>query len=357
MREKIQFLQEELITKREEYSEKIEKYQKKMKEDSQMKNKKADDKYEVVLKKESYDQTKMTKFTDLYKNTKSYTIVEGISKDYSKLTSEIDKIFFEEEKIRTNEDAGFVYVKYEEITVPFRVIDEYYTYADLLVESCRFFDCKPDKNRIFEHSGNIINMSLSVKEHMTYMKESTGSVPNLILLPITDEVELDVKNGKEDEEDSKKDSNDTMTANLLKDIDQVEIVLLQKIRQIMFYLLFLLVVFVFTLINAQIHQQYHITRAITNQVLNNKYYQQNPFALENSFLTMNKLNDLINWGPGAFVNIFDFPEESDTLNAYYDSHSNETKITKILGEYIVIGKIKLQNLRLVKVITFFIFKE
>lgn len=307
-KEKTEFLQDDLITKRAEYMEKLDRIQKKTKEEAEIqeeiiKNKKGEANHKL-------DFNKLTKLVDLYKNTKSHLIVEGVISDYNILSSELEKIYNDKEKGTSSEDVGFVYIKFEEQSVPFRITDEYFTISDLLQESCRFYHLNSANYRIFNHENKMINMTHGVKSILLQYKEKIGSIPNLYLIAfrsneenrISSQNNIEMKINIDDSQDE-----GINTAELIKGIESVEIELIDKLIKIIMYLIFLLLIFVFTLSNFKIQQTYYIYDSFMSKLVNKKYFYENIDGLENSFMTIDTFDEILNWGQNSFSDFFNFP--------------------------------------------------
>ncbi len=307
-KEKTEFLQDDLITKRAEYMEKLERIQKRTQEEAVIqeeliKNKKSENNQKL-------DFHKLSKLVDIYKNTKSHMIVEGVINDYNILSSELEKIYNDKEKAISTEEVGFVYVKFEEQSVPFRITDEYFTISDLLQESCRFYQLNSVNYRIFNHDNKIVNMTYGVKSILLQYKEKIGSIPNLYLISFrsTDENRLSSQHNL-DMKINIDESNDEgiNTAELIKGIESVEVELIDKLIKIIMYLIFLLLIFIFTLSNFQIQQTYYINDSFMSKLVNKKYFYQNIDGLENSFITIDTFDEILNWGQISFSDFFNFP--------------------------------------------------
>jgi hypothetical protein len=303
-KDRINFLQEDLKTKRSEYMEKLEKIQLKNKREAEDKKNSENFKKEEI-EKEKVDTVKLNKLVDLHKNSKSYSIVDSVINDFSKLSTEIDKIFSEKEKSSISDEISFVYVKYEDSAVAFRITDDYYALCDLLKESSRFFDINPSSHRIYGPDNKIVNMTLGVRLYLLQLREKLGTVPNLMLLPIKNSVFR--VNVAPQEEQVLKPAEGYETGELLKNIDNVETELLKKTRKIIFYLIFVCLIFVYNLSNSRVQQSYYINHAFQSRLVEKKYFKINQFGLENDFLTINNINDVMDWGIYSLVSLFQYP--------------------------------------------------
>lgn len=304
-KERIHFLQEDLKNKRGEYMDKLEKIQLKNKREAEAKNSENSENSKIEKEKEKIDINKLNKVVELHKNSKSYTIVEGVINDFSKLSTEIDKIFGDKEKTSINDEIGFVYVKFEDTAVAFRITDDYYAFCDLLKESSNYFDINPSSHRIYGPDNKIINMTLGVRLYLLQLKEKLGTIPNLVLLPIKSSVLR--MNIAPQEEPVLKAAEGYETGELLKNIDNVESELLYKTRKIIFYLIFVCLVFVYNVSNSRVQQSYYINNAFQSRLVEKKYFKSNQYGLENDFKTINNLEDIMDWGIYCLVSLFQYP--------------------------------------------------
>jgi len=170
-------------------------------------------------------------------------------------------------------------------------------------------------------------MTLAVRAKMNSFREKTGSIPNLNLVQIAHTSEMPV-NLKKDE-DSKKFSNRVETGDLLEGIDNVENTIIQKLIKIIFYLVFLSIIFVYNTTNSNIHQSYFMNKVVNRRIVERNYYWDNQLGNENSFMNMRNIEDLKRWGSNSFIEIFDYEKIDENLT-----------ITRILYEYIVVGRIE-----------------
>ena len=252
----------------------------------------------------------MTDLTNFFKK-KPEEIIEDVIIDYSILSNPLKSIFSEKGRPQTNEDVSLVYLKYKDAQGSFRITDELYTCSDLLGEACNFFEIDPKDFRIYYTAGEnnfIVNMTVSVKSYLLTKRKELGSsnTLTLTLLPTKEIEEVQLKIF--DPEENKSNENKKDTQNLLKDIDNIENVLLGKIREIIFYLIFLFLIFVYNLSHSQIQMSYYINHAYGIGLGYKKYFVMNQFGLENDFFTVNNMNDFMKWNFNLFADVFQYPK-------------------------------------------------
>jgi len=60
-----------------------------------------------------------------------------------------------------------VYIMFETQSITVRIIDDYYSFADLLKEVCRYFDLSTENYKIIDHDNKPINFTIMVNSFMS----------------------------------------------------------------------------------------------------------------------------------------------------------------------------------------------
>jgi hypothetical protein len=317
LEEKLELIDEEIQIRTQEYKEKLNQLEKiqmaeeiQAKKNGLMKNNSTElpSNLKQQGKKEKVEKKQIEKIVELYNTTKSAAIVEKVSSDFQELKALLDKIY-DQQKSSTNEEVGFVYIKYEDSVIPFRLIDEYYSFSDLLVEVTRYFNLKAENHRIFDQDGNMVHMIISVKSYLSNIKAMTGTVPNLFLICLDGDnnIEPQVYNKEKLEHDILA-FEDNDKANLLIGIEEVENEILAKLKDIIFYLCFLFIIFVFLMSRYKIEQSFYIYHSVEKQITESQFYVANKNGLKNSFSTVESMADLDDWAGKSWTDFFKFPD-------------------------------------------------
>jgi len=267
---------------------------------------------------------KLNKLVETYVELDSSKIVEEVLKEYGTITRNFSVVLQENQNISDGEKIPSVEVKYKGKTISFRIIDEYYTFSDLLFEVCRMLEIDYRNHKITLSTGESLNLATGVKEHMQRMLAKYKTLPFINLISTTEEPEINInqfmKNVKHDKdarleqnteinELTKKEDEPSQTANLLtKDIRLIEMNLLEKFKRIIFYLVFLFIVYVANMSKNKIHQSNFINHAFISQIFKKPYIDILKGGLENSFSTISSFDDLKTWCYEVIPEIFYFKD-------------------------------------------------
>ena len=221
-----------------------------------------------------------------------------------------------EYKLTTNLSESII-VQYENESLNLRVLSNKYTFADLLEESCEFFNIPIDKVRLYDDSellflGETLINYKNNKEINSEMKLIIKSIDN-IEIKKNSSIIIDVKNDLDENK-----------INIVNDLVNIEDDFLIKSIKLIFYLFFLFIVFINVLSNLNLFEKSITNDVIQAKLLNSQFYVN---GANTTFYSLESMGDYF----------------------YFLGHlSNNYNDIMFLDKFIIIGKIKLINYSRVK---------
>ena len=329
--EKINYLSTEIELKQSELAEK-----KKILKQTKHKYKqtqKSFDKSSEINSKETIES-----FVELFRKPAS-SIIKGIADEYSKTTS---SLYTSSHNKSSNVSSTTLFVLYststKEHALPFKITDQFYCFIDLLKEVCRFFNISnPSEFNLYDEEENIIDLTKSVIAYLPTLTEKTNDVPRIKLKPIPVQTlfRFNFDTYKDARLIPKKPFD--RSGRILTNLENIEDHVIKRIRNILFYLLFLILVFINVMNKLNIKQRFLIYDVFNSQIIQHTYFQDNKYKLENKFTTISSIDDAYNWLSDVFIQSFNFKDQ------YYDFSFSEKypkNITTFMQDYIVIGKVR-----------------
>lgn len=149
---------------------------------------------------------------------------------------------------------------------------------------------------------------LGVKHYMNLLKTTLGYVPVILLKSIVQEVQLVVKHEVEEDNEENRLIEISETADLLEHIENVEDILLDRTKRIIFYLVFLCIIFVYNMSHYKIQESFYINQAVNEQIYKKLFFRMNKEGLENSFGTIKNSDDLSQWLFNVYLDTFNYQD-------------------------------------------------
>ena len=299
----------------------------KLKEEKEIEDKTNKDKIASSSRGKEFDIKKINRFLDLYKMP-SYQIMHNLTEEYDTLTSNVKEIFKVEQE-KKNESHISLYILYKDNEpLPYKITDDYFCYIDLLKEVCSFYDIEQSNQfLLLDPEGNQVNLLVSVRIHLSIIKSKLREVPKFTLVPIKEEEEEEKDNSKSKEEKDKMIRNDNSisvnnkknyTDSILKDIENVEDSLLIKLRNILFYITFICIIFASAMSRIKIGDRYLLTKTFQAQFIYKSFFDNNYYALENNFTNIHNIDSIKKWYISSFIDNFDLSSSTNPiLHSFY----------------------------------------
>ena len=263
--EKIKYLSTEIELKQSELAEK-----KKILKQTKHKYKqtqKSFDKSSEINSKETIES-----FVELFRKPAS-SIIKGIADEYSKTTS---SLYTSSHNKSSNVSSTTLFVLYststKEHALPFKITDQFYCFIDLLKEVCRFFNISnPSEFNLYDEEENIIDLTKSVIAYLPTLTEKTNDVPRIKLKPIPVQTlfRFNFDTYKDARLIPKKPFD--RSGRILTNLENIEDHVIKRIRNILFYLLFLILVFINVMNKLNIKQRFLIYDVFNSQIIQHTY--------------------------------------------------------------------------------------
>ena len=297
----------------------------KLKEEKEIEDKNNKNKVVSSSRGKEFDIKKINRFLDLYKMP-SYQIMHNLTTEYDALTSNVKEIFKVEQE-KKNESHISLYILYKDNEpLPYKITDDYFCYIDLLKEICAFYDIEQSNQfLLLDPEGNQVNLLVSVRLHLSIIKSRLREVPKFTLVPIKEEEEE--QKDKENNKAKYKEDKDKMTHNensisvnkknytdsILKDIENVEDSLLIKLRNILFYITFICIIFASAMSRIKIGDRYLLTKTFQDQFIYKSFIDNNYYSLENNFTNIHNIDSIKKWYISSFIENFALSSSSNPI--------------------------------------------
>lgn len=233
-------------------------------------------------------------FAEIFIENKDSIFIEATLNYISKYKLSDNKTTKNENEHDYSFNLNNINLEYQGVQLPIRIINESYTFADLLVDGCRYFNLNNEHFRIFLND-NQINLTNSVKLYLNYIKNTLKMIPNLQLKQFFNETnELQIKEKENNEIHNKVISDDITNIELLKNIENIEDQFLIKIRSILVYTIFLSLIFVYVMSQFKVESISNVKNAFRN-IIHKTYYLNNIFGLSNEFKNIYSLYSFEMW--------------------------------------------------------------